>query len=203
MKYGILKSASNTGADSDLAAIFVAPIAITSFSPSLNSDTLSLKIIRSRNPSQRWEISAAIHPGMLAVDYFLKTIVAGESDTVFVRMPPVLGSVPIPAATVFTVSSAAAAGANTLQVSSSGVNLSSALFITFPGDPKVYTVVSHISTTLTIYPKLRKSVASGAVLTHSDAVVMSAILSGDTLKGISFSDGILSSPGTVKLAEDI
>lgn len=203
MNYGVLKTSANTGNDSDLAMIFVAPLSITSHSPSMNSTTLSLKSIRSRNPSQRWEISANVFPGFDATGYFMKTIQAGDSDSIHVRMPPVLGTVAMPTATVFTVQSTAAVDSSVLSVTSSGVQLSEAAFITFPGDPKVYSVVSHVGAALTIFPKLRKAVAAASVISHSATVVMKAILSTDTLKGITFVDGVLSNPGVVKVVEDI
>lgn len=203
MNYGVLKTAVNTGSDSDLAMILVAPISITSYSPSMSSTTLSLKTIRSRNPSQRWEISANVFPGYGAIDYFMKTIIAGDSDTVLIRMPPIYGVTPITAGTVFTVNGATAAGLDILNVTSSGMQLPTAQFIKFPGDSKVYAVVSHVGSALTIFPKLRKTVNNGTIITHSESVVMSAIFSTDTMKGITFVDGILSNPGVVKLVEDI
>lgn len=204
MLYGLLKNSANLGLDSELAAVFAAPISIVSYSPENSGDTLSLRRIRNRNPSQRWEISAEVVPSNIAHELLAMMVMAGGSDTVFVRMPQLPTKRTLNANTTVTTTTLANAGSENFNVSVTGSQLIPiGEFIRFANHSKVYIVTNHVGSTLSISPPLREQVPIGTTIAHSGMVTMNAVFSGGGTNGIHFVDGILSSPGKLTLIEDV
>lgn len=201
MSYGVLRSAANTGNDNELLCKFAAPISIISNSPTFSGDTMSLKRVRSRQPAQRWEIETKIAQDIGLNEFFINMVVAGSSDTIFIRMPQIYSRGSLPKGTVMRTISAAAAGANSLQVS--GGTFSPGEFITFTGDSKVYTVKEQIGNTLSIFPDLRSAKSTNTIITHSDNVVMRVTYDPATVHGIVYVDGVLVDIGAVRFIEDL
>jgi len=83
-------------------------------------------------------------------------------------------------------------------------------FIQFTGDPKVYLVTSAgtqatttTGTNVSVEPKLRINISAGTVIKFAGNITMNARYDIDSALGITFTDGILSDPGTIKLIEDL
>jgi hypothetical protein len=76
-------------------------------------------------------------------------------------------------------------------------------FIQFTDHSKVYLVVSGGSSgkDVTVVPPLRVAVSAGTRLVLGGNVTMHASYNVDTQLGITYKDGVLSDPGTVKLVE--
>ena len=88
-KYGILKSSTNTGLDTELIAAFSAPLSITSRKPSLVTETLTLKRKTAYTDIQRWEIQTGLVPLADASQMFMHNVVNGYSESFYVRMPQI------------------------------------------------------------------------------------------------------------------
>lgn len=201
MSYGVLRSSANTGNDNELLCKFAAPTKIISNSPSFSGDTMSLKRVRSRQPAQRWEIETDIAKDIGMNEFFMNMVVAGTSDTIFVRMPQLYARGALPKGTVMKVASAVAAGSSTFQVA--GGTFPIGELITFTGDSKVYSVVSQVGSTVTVYPELRSAKTVNTIVSHSDNVVMRAVYDDSTVTGIVYIDGILVDIGTIRFIEDL
>jgi len=76
-------------------------------------------------------------------------------------------------------------------------------FIQFENDPKVYMVVEPGVDGLgfTIFPSLRQAVSIGDEIYYGDRVTLNCYYDIDNTFGIEFKDGILVSPGTMRLVE--
>lgn len=201
MSYGVLRSAANTGSDDELLCKFAAPMKIESNSPTFSNDTLSLRRVRSRQSAQRWEIETEIAQDVGLTEFFINMVVSGNSETIFLRMPQLYARGKILKTAIVKTTGTAAAGASSISVS--GANLPIGEFVTFTGDPKVYTVVSHVGTTLTVFPDFKKAKTANLTVTHSDNVVMRAVYDTSVISGMRYSDGILSEIGTVRFIEDV
>jgi hypothetical protein len=86
MKYGIYK---DTGG---MLAAFAVPMTVVSNNPEFISDTLSLKRVGSKRPSQRWEIEARLEPLHYgANELFAHIVMKGYSGTVLATVPQNIG----------------------------------------------------------------------------------------------------------------
>ena len=88
-RYGILKSSTNTGLNSELIATFSAPLSIISKKPSLVTETLTLKRKTAYTDIQRWELQTGIVPVADASQLFMHNVVNGYSESFYVRMPQI------------------------------------------------------------------------------------------------------------------
>lgn len=202
MYYGILKTAASSGADNELLCQFVAPLSVVSLSPSFVSDTLSLRRLASRQSAQRWEIEARLLLDSDPSSFFLHNTVAGHSETVYVRMPQLHGKPSLPNSLAITVAYAAAADATSVRLTGYLTNtIPAGEFIRFTGDSKVYVVRSHITDTITIFPPLLSPKTVGTIMSYGGAVVMNAVYDTNTRSGITFSDGVMTDVGIIKLVE--
>jgi len=201
--YGILKSSVNTGADNELASVFSTPLSIVSNQPEFSSDTLSLVRMVSKQGVQRWELEADIAPSDSPAEHLISSVLMGGHTSVYVRMPQPYQhekqqyTVPIMCA--------ASASAGSAAVVVSGNSIARGSFIKFANHNKIYLVTECIEDAsefeLKLYPALRKPVPLSTEVLYADRVT--AVMKYDTnvIKGIRYSDGILSSPGTVNLLE--
>ena len=201
--YGILKSSVNTGADDELASVFSTPLSIVSNQPEFSSDTLSLVRMVSKQGVQRWELEAEIAPSDSPAEHLISSVLMGGHTPVYVRMPQPYRrekqqyTVP--------VMCAASASAGSAVVFVSGNSIARGSFIKFANHNKIYLVTECIEDAsefeLRLYPALRKPVPPSTEVLYADRVT--AVMKYDTnvIKGIRYSDGVLSSPGTVNLLE--
>lgn len=217
--YGILKSITNTGSDAELVAMFSTPLSINSNQPSYSQDTLGLKRRTSVTSAHRWEIEAEIAPTNDSAAMMVHSVKANVGATVYIRMPQVYyGNVNTskntPVGTKFsspptlTTASNYAIGATTISLLGlTSHDVAEGEFIQFVGDPKVYLVVTaavgNRGSGLTILPGLRKAVSTGTTCEYGQRVTMSAKYDKDSMFGIKYSDGVLSSPGTYRFIESL
>jgi hypothetical protein len=107
-------------------------------------------------------------------------------------------------ATANNIVVAANVAANLNTVNATGVDkLVIGEFIRFSSDSKVYLVVASGSggSNIKIKPPLRNALTSGATITVGNSVTMQARYDSTVSLGISYTDGVMSDPGSVKLVE--
>lgn len=195
MKYGILKSDVNTGLDDQILCGFVAPLSIVSNQPAYVQDMMNLKRSASSQNIQRWEIEANLEPSTNSADFMVHSIDNGYSGIFFLRMPQVYGlALTTAARTVVGVNSA---GVDTIIISDT---INKGEFIQFTGDTKVYLVKAG-GTTITVSPPLLKPTTIGQTIKTGGNITMLARYDDSVKIGITYVDGILSDPGSIKFVE--
>jgi hypothetical protein len=197
--YGILKSAVNTGADSELQCIFAAPLSIYSNQPSYVQDSLNLKRKAGSQNVQRWEIETKIHPSSDA-SYILHNVLNGHNGIFYIRMPQLVGV--IPSSGNIKTTTECVAGSTLINVSLTQ-GLKPGEFINFSNHSKVYLV--HTSGTngnnIRISPALQKNVPANTTIITGGKVTMLARYDTSVKLGITYIDGVLSDPGSIRLIE--
>jgi hypothetical protein len=206
--YGILRSITNTGLDSELIATFAAPLNIVSNQPAFISDTLSLKRRVGSQVAQRWEIDAAIAPTNDTAELMVNMVIAGYTDVIFVRMPQPVRSAAsrMPVARDVRLNGTHLVGDNVINIKGSlGFKMPIGEFITIAGETKVYLVIgsSNDGASMEIRPALRQNLPDNAKIAFGDAVTMRARYDTSVQLGIRYRDGILVDMGTVKFVEAV
>jgi len=116
-RYGILKSSTNTGQDSELRITFAAPLKVISNQPAFVSDAVSLKRVAVSQNVQRWEIETNLEVTNSSGASIAHSILMGYTGVFYVRMPQVYRPDAMRTqGSSFTVS-AASAGASTVSIS--------------------------------------------------------------------------------------
>jgi hypothetical protein len=188
----------------EVIARFIVPLTVKSNVPIFVSDTLSLNRPVSKRSAQRWEIEANVEPlSLTANSLFVNLVTKGHSETVTVKVPQNYAVIKKNTATgVATIATAAKDATSVAITGISGV-LSPGTMVTFESDTKVYMISSSPSIngegTYGVFPPLRKALTS-KVLTYKE-VIMQCTYDTDTISGMTYSDGILMSLGSVKLIE--
>jgi hypothetical protein len=202
--YGVLKSATNTGLDSELQYIFSTPLSIVSNQPAYISDTLSLKRKTNSQKVQRWEISAEIVPTNNSSSFLVHSVAKGFTEVFYLRMPQVYSPTKISQTLSLTLTNSALSGSTTINISgSSGVDLTGQ-FINFTGNSKVYLITSNgngLGNGLAISPPLLTNISATTAIISGDKVTMQARYNEDTQLGITYIDGVLASQGNVSFIE--
>jgi hypothetical protein len=108
-------------------------------------------------------------------------------------------------------SNAATRGASTVLINFSQASrlLPKGSFIKFADHAKIYMVTANVTTQTTpvsvsIYPELRQDVSISTVVHHPGSAtkpVLQYYRDLETLQGITYEDGVLVNPGTIKLIE--
>ena len=197
MLYGILKSATNTGLDSELQSVFAAPLTIRSNKPSFFQDTLNLKRPTGSQGVQRWEISANICPENGSANHLLHSARYGHDTEFYVRMPQVVN---LPTSAAVTLTSNASAGVDTLDVTAA---VGAGEFVNIGADSKVYLVIESTVSTIKITPPLRLARVIGDTVKTGGTVTIKCKYDGDVQLGITYTDGVLSDPGQIKMVESL
>lgn len=205
MLYGVLKTSSNTGLDSELAYIFATPLSILSNQPVFKSDSISgIRKVASRNV-QRWEIEATVVPTNNDAGFAAHSIKNGFDKIIYIRMPQIYRSVNSMTTPGMSLTLQNNIFINDNIISFAGLSGQLALgeMITFNGDPKVYMVVDTGSNGINaeIYPRVRKNIAAGTTISYGGNVVLRARYDDSVSIGIRYEDGILMSPGSYKFIE--
>lgn len=201
--YGVLKSSTNTGLDSELQYVFAAPLNIKSNQPAFISDTMSLKRKVNSQKVQRWEISAEIVPTNDSSNFLVHSVVNGYTDIFFIRMPQVFTPIKLPQNLDLRMTATKLAGSNSLNLSGVTTLDLTGQFISFSGNSKVYLVVSKgvNGVGIGITPPLLSNIANTTIVISGDNVTMRARYDEDTQLGITYVDGVMSSPGTINFIE--
>lgn len=207
MLYGILASDSvNTGADSDLICVFSTPLSVRSNQPAYAQDSMNLMRKAGSQGVQRWELSAEISPTNDSSGFLVHSVTKGHNVPFYIRTPQVVG-LAIP--TQADDSIAASAGTDVIPIATT-IAMLPGEFINIGIDTKTYMVktCSHNSgtniSTITIMPPLRRSVVSQVAGVKRGGLVKTWVYyDTDTQLGITYTDGILSNPGSIKFVEKL
>jgi hypothetical protein len=191
-------------------ARILAPLTITSNEPVYEVETVSLKKQRASQNVQRWEISFnVIGEKSTEVDLFLKS--AEGMEDVRTMIMPQLNAV----SSAYTLSSSnvpvqaiASAGVTTVYLNTSSITgkLPKGSFFKFSNHSKLYVTTADMvsnngTVALTFFPKLRAAITGSHTVNTGDSAILTYYRSIDSQTGITFSDGILSSVGTIDLVE--
>ena len=208
MAYGILASNSNSGLDSELQCVFATPLVIKSNQPAYVQDALNLKRRAASQNVQRWEIEAKLSPTNNRANFLTHSVMNGYSTVIYVRMPQPYG-IAVSSSDLFDVANGVAAGSSEFQTlyNHAQGRLKVGEFIRFAGHSKVYLVVKvgpwqgSGADAATVFPPLVKDIVGNEVIFVDKKVTMYAHYESDTQLGITYVDGILSDPGSIKLIE--
>jgi len=188
-------------------AEIVTPFSVVSNEPHFDMTTVSLKTQRASQGYQRWELSFnTVNTSSTAVDALLAAVDGIDSSRTF-TMPQIVDHT---LSTTPTLQGAENAGDSHFVVdlsSATGV-LPKGSFIKFSNHNKVYITTmdadfspSTGSLQVNIYPSLVANISSANTL--DIAPDLSYYVDIDNQQGITFSDGVLSSAGTINLIEAI
>lgn len=208
--YGVLKdSVTNTGDDSELQYVFVAPLNVYSNQPSFVSDSLGLRRSAASRNSQRWEVEAGVAPTSVdsrAANYLAHSIDKGHAVPFYIRMPQVVrpDSVKIPENRTIYTDGPVLEGSVYLDIGGLGLSeMPVGEFIQFSGHEKVYMVVESgdKGQGVKIKPALRTGITGNTLIRHGKQVSMKVFYDTDVQLGIKYRDGVLSDPGTIRFVE--
>lgn len=200
MLAGILKSSSNSGSNAELLAVFAAPLTVRSNQPAYVQDMLNLKRKASSQGAQRWEIETNVVPSSNSAAFMVHSIVNSHVEFLYVRMPQVYGLAQTANGTTLT---------NDVAVNATRINITGPLtmipgeFINIGASTKVYMVTEagYGGQDIGIHPPLLEAAFAADAVKTGTLVTMVARYDTDTKIGISYIDGILSDPGSIKLIE--
>jgi len=191
-------------------AQILAPLSITSNEPVYDVDTVNLSKQRATQGAQRWELSFnTLTTKDTEVD-MLVGMVTGitTADTIVMPQLPSVSKANT-SSTSLPISAGAAGGVSSVNITSDGV-ISKGSFIKFSNHDKIYMVTDGVAAgtvAVPIYPKLRTAVTTSDTFLTSNSIASSVTLKYyrdiSNLRGLTFTDGILSSSGTVELVEAI
>lgn len=190
-----------------------APLTIESNEPFFVSDTLSLRQERVFQGAQRWELSFTLK-FRDDEDSYMSSIFSADNNSETMTMPQLL-TVDKKASQggVLTVATGAAVNASSVMVSASseGYLVPKGSFVTFEGHTKVYLVREDFiggdtATPMLVYPNLVEPAYISDVVAHPGSAVkpqLTYYTSTETLRGVTYEDGVLIDPGTIKLIEAV
>jgi hypothetical protein len=189
-------------------SLITAPLSIASADVIIASETVTLKRLIHKTQAQRWDLSFGLLVQGNEAGNFLGMI--ENTHTVATMDMPQL--VEVEAATTITggmtASNNYAAGAtNIVAANSSGGTLPKGSFIKFNGHTKIYVTTTDWTSdgdNFDIYPSLRQAVSLAEQITHANSTTkpqLSYLRETDTISGISYSDGILATVGSITIKE--
>ena len=189
----------------------VTPFTIESNEPVFDMTTISLKTQRASQGYQRWELnfSTVSSGGDKEVDSFLTSVL--DISTLSTMVMPQLAAVDKTrtAQGEVLVASTFASGVtqvNLDKTTSSGI-LPKGSFFKFSNHPKVYVTLFEVNLNdlsnveLKFYPKLKVAVGDTTSIAYGSSCLFSYYRDVSNLKGITFTDGVMSSSGTISLVE--
>jgi len=193
-----------------IIANFTAPLTVRSNQPTTLSDTLSLKRVISQKTAQRWEVEAGLEPLSSGANaLFAHLVTKGYYSVINILMPQNYGvMLKLPATPpVINTTALASAGSSQVTIGNSTTIIPVGCFVKFASHAKIYMVTTadvaaSVGSTMNIYPPLRSDVASGSALIYKD-ITMPCYMETDSVRGMTYSDGILMDLGTIKLVEAI
>ena len=191
-------------------AKILAPMTITSNEPMFDVDTVSLKKQRASQNAQRWELSFnTIAEPSTQVDLFLSSVETLDTVTSMI-MPqlPRVDELYTLTQTSTGVNGSFSAGVSAVSISAATTTgfLPKGSFINFSNHSKVYVTTSDTTFTsgavdVNLYPALRTSITSTDFLRTNSECQLNYLRSIDQQTGITFTDGVLASVGTIDLIE--
>jgi hypothetical protein len=207
MAYGVLKTSTNTGSDRELAYKFAAPLKVISNQPVFGADTVSLRRVVTYQQVQRWEIETNVVPTNDSGVFLAHSVSNGYHTPIYVRMPQVWRPVKTSQNLSVKLGFNASVGATTVHLTGvPATGLPVGEFIQFEPAGKVYVVTDSGTgggTATKIFPSLAIAHLANDPVIYGDLVTMKAWMDSSVSLGITYTDGILSDPGTIRLIEKI
>ncbi|MDB9983380.1 hypothetical protein OAD54_01390 [Candidatus Pelagibacter sp.] len=191
-------------------AQILAPLSITSNEPVYDVDTVSLSKQRASQGAQRWELTFNTLTTKDTEADMLVGMVTGitTADTMVMPQLPSVAKANTSGVSL-PISAGASGGASSVNITSDGV-ISKGSFIKFSNHDKIYMVTESVgagAVSVSIYPLLRTAVTTSHTLLTSNNLASAVLLryyrDVSNVRGLTFTDGILSSSGTVELLEAI
>lgn len=185
-------------------AKILAPLSITSNEPVYDVDTVSLSKQRATQGAQRWEVAFTTATSDATEADMLVGVIDSITSAETMVMPQLPSVARLNTAGVsLVISVAASGGASSVTVVSDGI-ISKGSFIKFSNHDKVYLVTADVAAgtvPVSIYPSLRSAVAITDTMNTGASVSLRYYRDVSNLRGLTFTDGILSSTGAVNLVE--
>jgi len=185
-------------------AKILAPLSITSNEPVYDVDTVSLSKQRASQGAQRWELAFNTTTSDATEADMLVGVIDSITSAETMVMPQLPSVARLNTAGVSLVINAnASGGASSVTVVSDGI-ISKGSFIKFSNHDKVYLVTADVAAgtvPVSIYPSLRSAVTTAHTMNTGASVSLRYYRDVSNLRGLTFTDGILSSTGTVNLVE--
>lgn len=190
----------------------VAPFTIESNQPVYAEDTASLRQQRLSQDAQRWELSFGVTMNSDEESTLLSTVVgfAGSRTMVMPQLNSVLARTTMSGNLTIPADYAAGVSSFSVQTSAAGSTsliLPRGTFIKFSNHSKIYLLRDDITsngglyTGVRTFPTLVSPILSGNTLHYSSSATLSYYMDVSNLRGITYQDGVLVSPGTVRLVE--
>jgi hypothetical protein len=183
----------------------LAPLSITSNEPIYDVDTVSLSKQRASQGAQRWELAFnTVASGATEVDLLIGIVTGlATADTMIMPQLPSVDRVNTigPSRPIGTY----VAGVSAVRLDNDGF-ISKGSFIKFSNHAKIYMVTNNQSGIgdVNIYPKLQKTIINLVdTMQTGSQVVLTYYRDVSNLRGLTFTDGLLSSAGTINLVEAI
>lgn len=185
-------------------AKILAPLSITSNDPVFDVDTVSLSKQRATQGAQRWELAFTTATSDATEADMLVGVIDGITSAETMIMPQLPSVDRLNTAGVsLAINANASGGASTVAVVSDGI-ISKGSFIKFSNHDKVYLVTADVAAgtvPVSIYPSLRSAVTTAHTMNTGASVDLRYYREVSNLRGLTFTDGILSSTGTINLVE--
>ena len=188
--------------DGQVIAKFTAPLQLISNVPVLVGDALSLQRSVAKRTAQRWEISTGVEPLSHSSNKLFSLFArAGAYSKIQITVPQNFGAMKQLTASA-SINATGAKSSNTVSITGFSGKIPAGYLVKFQGHEKVYMVVKDTvgNSQMEIFPPLREAV-SGQLLYKN--ITMDCWIDTDTVKGMSFIDGILMQADVVKLIEAI
>jgi len=196
--YGILDD------NEQLLAKFVAPIRVESIVPSFVSDSLSLKRSAKKRSGHRWEVVSRLEPlSHSANNLFALLVKKGNTGIYKLRMPQNYGAVQSRINRGGTDTANGIRDSETVILATNS-KIPAGTFIQFAGDNKIYLTLSESDGggQVSIAPRLINTLGSTA-FKWKDDLIMQAFLEVGSVRGMSFTDGILMDNGELTFVEKV
>jgi len=195
----------------------LAPYSVKSNEPAFTADTVSLRHVRTGQGVQRWELSFDIKTSDNAIDLLLGQLDAASTAQTMI-MPQLREALERFTHTKTENRVIGINGAHNVAVTQVAYNMEGSsgtmsgiipkgTFIKFSNSDKVYVVkadfTTGISSNMQIHPALVKALTGSETVKTGDDVVFTYFTQPDNIVGITFNDGVMSSPGAITLLEAI
>lgn len=176
----------------------MAPVSVETDELMFVNDSLSLKQDRISGASQRWLVSFGVVPTISFNP--LATLLRGSTSSFTFNFPQFTRDL-VSLTTAITVASAVYS--NTVTIGTTpALGVTVGRMVKFSNHNKLYMVIAKpTATTLTVYPRLTAALTTSQTMAYGSNVPMTAYISPDQIRGLTFSDGLLEDYGTMKFVE--
>lgn len=188
-------------------ADILAPLSIRSNEPTFETTSVSLTTQRASQGAQRWELYFSVATSDATEAEMLVGVITDihtAATMVMPQLPSVARNNTI--GTSRAIVASASAGATSVRINNDGV-LSEGTFIKFSNHDKLYMVTADATSgtncTVGIYPALRTAVTTSHKFLTGSSATITYYRDIDSMMGLTFTDGLLSNPGTISLVEAI